>query len=150
MIKKILIATDGSETAEKAGAFAIDMASQMKCDVYCIYVADALEFLAGMDLADMYIPMKSTILERLREEGEEAIKRIKAMATKKGVNFEGIVVEGDNPVKEIFNAATIQNADIIVVGSHGKTGVMDYAMGSITTKLLGTKSPCPILVVQAD
>ena len=150
MIKKILIATDGSETAEKAGAFAIDMASQMKCDVYCIYVADALEFLAGMDLADMYIPMKSTILERLREEGEEAIKRIKAMATEKGVNFEGIVVEGDNPVKEIFNAATVQNADLIVVGSHGKTGVMDYAMGSITTKLLGSKSPCPILVVQAD
>ncbi len=150
MIKKILIATDGSETAEKAGAFAIDMASQMKCDVYCIYVADALEFLAGMELADMYIPMKSTILERLREEGEEAVKRIEDMAKAKGVNAEAIVVEGDNPVKEIFNAATTQDADLIVVGSHGKTGVMDYAMGSITTKLLGSKSPCPILVVQAD
>lgn len=150
MIKKILIATDGSETAEKAGAFAIDMASQMNCDVYCVYVADALEFLAGMDLADMYIPMKETILERLRTEGNEAIQRIKDMADGKGVNFDGIVVEGENPVKEIFNAANTQNADIIVVGSHGKTGIMDYAMGSITTKLLGSKSPCPILVVQAD
>ncbi len=142
-------ATDGSDTAENAGSFAVDLAAQLKCDLYCLYVADAAEYPAGMELADMYLPIHQVILEKLTEEGQEAIKKVEAMAAEKGVNFTGEVLKGKSPVKEIIDAAEKQGADLIVVGSHGKkTSLLDIALGEVPPQLLAARLPCPITVVR--
>ena len=149
MFKKLLIATDGSETAEKAGEFAVNLAEQMKCDLFCLFVADAAEHLAGMDLAEMYLPLHEVILEKLEEEGWAAVKRIEDMAAEKAVTCKSEVVKGPNPVKEIIEAAKKEDADLIIVGAHGKkTLLMDLALGEIPLKLLAAELPCPVTVVK--
>ncbi len=150
MIQKILIATDGSEVAKKAGAFAIDMASQLHCQVAAIFVADLYEFFRGEELAEAYVPMRDILIKELHREGTIAIDTLKDIAEKKGVNFEGEVIESDNPAKEILKTAKNKQVDLIVVGSHGKTGILDYAMGSVTTKLLHLNTTFPITIVQAE
>ncbi len=149
MIKKILVATDGSDTAEKAGTFAIELASQLGASVYGIYVADAVEFLAGMELAEMYLPTRDMILEELEKEGHQAINKLEEMAKEKGVSFSGEVVKGKDPVEEIVAAANKEGVDLIVVGSHGKkTSLIDIALGEIPPKLLSANIPCPVTVVK--
>ncbi len=149
MIKTILIATDGSTAAENAGSFAIDLADQLKCDVYTIFVADAIEYLAGMTLAEMYLPMHNELMEQLMAEGEAALKKIEDMAKQKGVGFKSEVIKGNDPVKEIIDAAKKEGVDLIVVGSHGKkTAMLDLALGEIPPKLLASDAPCPITVVK--
>ena len=149
MIKKILVATDGSDTAEKAGTFAIELASQLKCSIYALYVADAIEFLAGMKLAEMYLPTRDMIIQQLEEEGKAAISRLEDISKAKGVSFSGEVVKGNDPVEEIIAAAKRESADLIVVGSHGKkTSLLDIALGEIPPKLLSADVPCPVTVVK--
>ncbi|NPA95616.1 MAG: universal stress protein [Thermodesulfobacteria bacterium] len=149
MIKKILVATDGSDTAVKAGTFAIELASQLNASIYALYVADAIEFLAGMKLAEMYLPTRDIIIQQLEEEGKAAISRLEDIAKAKGVSFSGEVVKGNDPVEEIVSAANKESADLIVVGSHGKkTSLLDIALGEIPPKLLSANVPCPVTVVK--
>ncbi len=146
MIKKILIATDGSESAEKAASFAVDMASQLNCELFVISVVES-DILA-MELQDVYMDLRDTLLADLRQESQEAIDRIARIAKQKGIEIKGKVAEG-KPAQEIIKTAQEENADLIMVGSHGKTGILSYVMGSVTAKLLNSKLTCPICVVQA-
>ncbi len=149
MIKKILVASDGSDVAKNAAEFAMDLASQTKSDIYGMYVADAIEYLAGMNLAEMYLPMHEKIIKKLEEEGRSIVKDLEEIAAKRGVNFTGKVIKGEKPVKEIIDAARKQGADLIVVGSHGKhASIIDVAMGEVPLKLLSADLPCPVTVVK--
>ncbi len=151
MVKTILVATDGSDTAENAATFAVDLANQLNCSIYAIYVADAVEYIAGMKIAEMYLAMHESILKHIMDEAEAAVKKIEDMAAHKGVTCTTEVVKGSDPVKEIIDAARKKNADLIVVGSHGKkTSLIDLAIGEIPPKLMAADLPCPLTIVKPN
>lgn len=148
MIKKILIASDGSESSEEAGKFAVDMASQLGCEIHYLYVADAMEQLAGMNLAEEFLALRSAIVEGFKKEGKTINAKLKEFAERKGIKTSCSIMEGENPAKEIIDTAQRINADLIIIGSLGKTSPVDFFIGNIAARLLHADLPCPITIVK--
>ncbi len=123
--KKILIATDGSEFSDKAVQEALDIAAASKSEVVIVSVASS----------------DSEVREAegfVREAGEKAEKK-------------GIKVTTGTPVgtvyEKIIDVAEKENVDLIVVGSHGRTGLKRLLMGSVAERVIGHAS-CTVLVVK--
>ena len=69
-----------------------------------------------------------------------------AKAKKAGVRAVGLIVEGD-PAREIVRAGRSQRADLIVVGTHGRTGLAKFFVGSVAGRVVAT-APCPVVTVR--
>lgn len=149
MVKKIIITTDGSPFAEKAAAFGIDHAVQLKCQVVCITVIRPIETIIGMNLEYLYVEENKSLAKQLLSQGEKAVGGIVEMAKKKGVAAEGKMVHGERIEVAISDAAKEEGADMIVIGmyGHGYTGFVSPEIGSVTRRLLATALPCPLVVV---
>ena len=82
-----------------------------------------------------------------RAEGTAAIERIRDAATAEGVAFDSLVVEDHQAAKCIVDAAQSCGADLIVMGSHGRSGLAKMVLGSVATKVLAL-SPVPMLIIK--
>ncbi len=149
MIKRLLLVSDDMMFAERAGDFAINLASQLRCDVYGLFIYDSIEYLAGEELVDAFVLDREVIINQLKNEGKKALEEIRALASTNGVNFDGALIRGEDPVAEIFEIAQKKKVDMIIVGLPGKTGAIDGALGLIPARLLHAKgkSPCPITIL---
>ena len=76
-----------------------------------------------------------------------AIERIRDAATAEGVAFDSLVVEDHQAAKCIVDAAQSCGADLIVMGSHGRSGLAKMVLGSVATKVLAL-SPVPMLIIK--
>jgi hypothetical protein len=122
---RLLVASDGSVYSQAALAQALDLARLFESRLLGVSVA--------------------------REEGElpqaEAIVReMLAQANQAGLPLETRVTVGV-PDDAIVRLATEQEADLIILGSHGRTGLTRLLMGSVTERVIGS-APCPVLVVK--
>jgi nucleotide-binding universal stress UspA family protein len=135
--KSILFATDGSKYSETAANKAIGFAKSYGSEVKIICVVDVTEeFMARAPGA----------LEDLVKKAKDIVEDVKKKASSEGIKAEGIVREGE-AYRVITDTACKENTGIIVVGSHGRTGLKRLLMGSVTEKVIGY-SPCPVLVVK--
>lgn len=128
-LKKILVATDGSRYSDAAAMEAIGIAKR-----------------CGAKLTVISVVPSELIAEKEQKAAECNIKNIKDLAEKEGISVEGLIAEG-KPYEAIVNTATEKNIDLIVVGSHGRTGFEKLLMGSVTERVIGL-SPCAVLVVK--
>jgi len=124
--KRLLIAADGSPFSAVAWDVALAMAKQ----------ADSR--LLGLSAA--------------REEGDIAeaqalVHQMLLAANQEGVAFQGFSPQGQQPDDAIVQEALRQGADLIIMGSHGRTGFQKLLMGSVTERVIG-QAPCPVLVVK--
>ncbi len=140
LYRKILIPTDGSDTANKAVTHAINLAEALNAELHAMYVVDISAF-AGLPTEIVWENMKNL----LKSESDTAMKYIEKKATEKEIKFEKIVKEGV-PAKEIVKTAKEIQADLIVMGTSGRTGLDKFLLGSVAEKIIRT-SPCPVLVV---
>ena len=147
MIEKILVAVDGSQSAEKAAVFALECAEQMKAAVVCITVIRPIEAMIGMKLEYVYVEESESIANKLLAEGERNVNKIVEMGKRRGVNIEGKVVRGEIVAEAIVESAKSENADTIVVAMHGNSGFLSEDMGSVTRRLFSSSPPCPVVVV---
>ncbi|CAB3288320.1 UspA domain protein [Methanocaldococcus lauensis] len=141
MYKKIVVPTDGSDVSIEAAKHAIVIAKKFDAEIYAIYVVDVSPFVG--------IPAEGTwelISEVLREEGEEALKKIKKMAEDNDVEVHTEMIEGV-PAKEIVEYAEKKEADLIVMGTTGKTGLERILLGSVAERVI-KNAHCPVLVVK--
>lgn len=137
--KQILIATDGSKATEKAVDFGIEIAKLNGAKVYAVHVIDPIfnDLMEEAWAANAY--------EQFKKIGREAISYVEEKAKAVGVEVESIVLEG-NPAAEIVDFAEEQGVDMIVVGSLGKSGYEQFAIGSVSAKVL-RNAKVPVLVV---
>jgi nucleotide-binding universal stress UspA family protein/uncharacterized membrane protein YfcA len=126
--ERILVATDGSRYGELSAVFAGRLAKFGGLPVSVVSVASPQ--------AD----------ETQRAEGRGAVDRVRTALVKEGVEAEGALLEGD-PVSGIIAAAREREADLIVVGSHGRTGLGRLLLGSVSEGVIG-QADCPVLVVK--
>lgn len=140
--RKILIATDGSEAAENAADFGIEIAGLSRAKVYAVYVIDITPF----DSILMDETWTKDMYEQFEKTGREATSYVEENAKAAGMEAESILLKG-NPAKEILNFAEKQKVDIIVVGSLGKSGVQSFLLGNVSEKVL-RNSKIPVLVVR--
>ncbi|AEF96800.1 universal stress protein [Methanotorris igneus] len=141
LYKKIVVPTDGSDVSIEAAKHAIEIGKLMKAEIYVIYVVDIAPFI-GLPTEGLWETMK----EILNEEGEKALKKIKKMAEEHGVNVKPEILEGV-PANEIVEFAEKKRADLIVMGTSGKTGLDRFLLGSVAEKVI-RNAHCPVLVVK--
>lgn len=138
MYERILVPTDGSDAAGVAVEHAIELASFVGARLYLLYVIDT-SATAGVPRAQ-----SGTIADILEDAGRQAIDDAMERAQAAEVPTETEIREG--PVSdEIIAAAGAADADLIVMGTHGRSGIDRVLLGSVTDRVL-KRSDCPVLV----
>ena len=148
MISKILVPSDGSKTARRAAEYAVDLAKQLGASMIALTVIDQRSFIAQT------VPMSETarhtiepIADYLREAAEGYVGEIKNLCDKSGVPAE-ISIKTGHPVEEIVKAARKSKADLIVMGSHGRSALSATVLGSVSYGVIHNDKSIPILIVR--
>jgi nucleotide-binding universal stress UspA family protein len=137
--RTILHPTDFSPGSAAAFAYACDLARDSGTRLVVLHVLDA-----GVPMVAEGVVLPSN-LDELRE---TAWRELDAVHPKdSAIRFERILREGST-VAEILDAAQGLGADLIVMGTHGRTGLGRLLLGSVTEGVL-RKAPCPVLTVKA-
>jgi nucleotide-binding universal stress UspA family protein len=141
-MKKILIATDGSESAHEALEFGLDLADEQDAQAVVVHVTPSLESMAYTSYAFITPPVPHEFTDEDREPLNQAID----IATEKGVALETELLKG-NPADEIVTFADVIDADLIVVGSRGHGAIVSTLLGSVSRGVLH-ESRRPVLIVR--
>lgn len=145
MMQKIMIATDGSDAGNRATIAGIDIAHRSGGSIVAIYVMDIsrLSHLPGYAT----LPgLKEKILSMIEEEGRQAIQFAQDRAQILSVPFRGIILQG-NPSEELLKASLKHGADLIVMGSLGRTAIEKFLLGSVAEKVV-FRSEIPVLLIK--
>jgi len=146
MLKKILMATDGSETSMRAAENAVSIGKKAGAAVTAVYVVD-VHRLAQLPGYTAMPGIKDNLMELMFKEGGEALEEIGDMARDAGVAYERVVAEGD-PGEELLKLCRDPGFDLIVLGTIGKSGLKRFLLGSVAEKVV-RHSHVPVLVVPA-
>ncbi len=142
MYKRVLVPLDGSELAEVVFAYARELAARLGLDLVLLHVASPHE----RDL----IPLHRAYVERaagiLRRESEELQKKVGIQPKGGGVAAEGELAVG-HAAEEILSCALRQNIDLILMATHGRSGIKRWALGSVADKVLRA-SKIPVWLVR--
>jgi len=137
---RLLYPTDGSEESDAALPYAVDLAEEFGASLRILSVVDDRAFGVGNAL--------SGVLPEMREHHQDAVDRAAEYADDHGVLPEPAVIQGV-PYEEIVSDAGVSSVDLIVMGSHGVTGVEHALIGSVAEKVL-RRASMPVLVVPSD
>ena len=132
MIKKILIATDGSESAQEAVEFGLEFAAEQHAEPVFIHVAPAIDTLP---IPGFGIGGPAAMPHVLSEHDRSPLERATELAARKGLDAKTKLVVG-HPAKEIVHHADAIDADLIVVGSHGHGVIASALIGSVSLGVL--------------
>ncbi len=143
--KNILLATDGSRHSVAAATEAIELVKRNGSKLVAVAVVPS-ESASPMDIVSSHM-QRNLIADTELKEAEKNVQAIKTSAQKEGMSVEGLVLSG-KPSETIINAAKEKNADLIVLGSHGKTGLESLLMGSVAERVI-VLSQSSVLVVKA-
>ncbi|WP_034298819.1 universal stress protein [Herbaspirillum sp. RV1423] len=146
MYKHILVPLDGSTTAEQAVHEACSLAQLCKAQVRLLHVLDMATYSNGFEQPEVYI---STIRPLALQEAEEMLARHRAMLEAKGIDVDTEIREslGARVADIIVERAVATEADLIVIGTHGRRGMRRFVMGSDAEQVART-SPVPVLLVK--
>lgn len=142
--KRILVPVDGSSTSAKGLATAIELCKETGAKLMLLHVVDDYPAFAMPDIGVNVAPM----LEALRQTGRTTLEAIADKAKKAGVHPETCMVEnlGERVADSIVGKARRWDADLIVMGTHGRHGVSRVLIGSVAEKIVRT-SAVPVLTV---
>jgi universal stress protein A len=146
--KKILVPTDFSEYADNALKLAIDIARQYKSKIFLLHVIDDRFQFCEFDYC-----LDGKLLEKIYKESlTNANAKMKKEVKKVTDNHSGIEIVFDTkrgiPYEEILEEQGKKGIDLIVIASHGKTGILKNLLGNIVEKVTkGAK--CPVLLIRS-
>ncbi|MDA8446912.1 universal stress protein [Paracidovorax valerianellae] len=144
MFKHILLPVDGSPTSMTAVAKAAGLAKAFGSAVTALYVVDPYPFTGvGADFAYG----QSQYLSAATKEANEALEGAKKALEEAGVPVTTVIGEGHAVHDGILRALETTQADLIVMGSHGRRGLEKLVLGSVTQRVLGVVH-VPVLVVR--
>jgi nucleotide-binding universal stress UspA family protein len=142
-ISRILVPTDFSEDATAAFQYALELARTFRAHVHLLHVIED-PVAAGMWSSEVYTTEIAGLQIKLVRDAEERLKReIPPDAGR--VSTE---VRSGGATQQILDAARERDADLIVMGTHGRTGVAHVVMGSVAERVL-RRAPCPVLTLRA-
>lgn len=141
-IKKILCAVDFSEHSPAVAAYAGELAKALGAKIICLYVAPSLSQYVGF-----HVPPSS--IENFV--GEIVSGAEGTMSAFLGENFQGVQTEGHvvtgYAAEEIFAMAAKENADLIIMGTHGRKGIDRILFGSVAEKVV-KGARCPVMTIR--
>ena len=146
MFKKILLATDGSPASTRAAELAVGLARTCRAKLAVVYVVDPYPYLGVGDTNPVGF---QAYMSAAYEHAAQARAKVEALVSKDGqaMELQWRLAEDKHASEGILQAATEEGADLIVVGSHGRTGIGRMLLGSIAAKVV-SQSPVPVLVAR--
>jgi nucleotide-binding universal stress UspA family protein len=145
MFKTILLPTDGSDLSQKATATAIQFAQLNQAGIVAVYVVQPVPLTPMADGSTMLDA--GAYDQQMQTAAEEVLDKVRTAAQAASVPFEGVIALSPRPADEIVDAANKYHCDVIVMGSHGRTGLNKLLVGSETEKVLA-HTTLPVLVVR--
>lgn len=145
MFDRVLIPTDGSEAVSPAEDTAIDLAEIHGATLHVLYIVDQPTIVSGTGEG---VPGLDNLLDALEKVGKEATGDIATRANDRGIGATTAVRRG-NPHDDILKYAEGHDIDVIVIGTHGRTGVKRALLGSVTEDVV-RHSEIPVLTVHRD
>jgi len=138
-MERLLVATDGSEASRNAVAVGLELAKVCSSKLEVIAVAVVLTNLEY----DGALPW---VIDDAEKEMQKKLEAVKDMVKEEGIDCEIIVHRAEDPYLEIVDEAVKNKADMIIIGTHGRTGVKRFVMGSVAGNVIG-HAPCKVLVI---
>jgi nucleotide-binding universal stress UspA family protein len=154
MFHKILVAIDDSELSNQAFEQGISLAKAFQANLHLVHVLSPLkkeyEDASALAFGGGYYPeaFDEAMRERwqtLEEEGLELLRTKAQQATAAGVTAEFTQMLGQ-PGEKICELAQSWDADLIIIGSHGRTGLNEFFMGSVSNHV-SHHAPCSVMIV---
>jgi nucleotide-binding universal stress UspA family protein len=136
-LEKVLLATDGSQHSEGAIREAIIFAAKCSSKLYACM---------ALEINPEYATTSTNVFEKEEAEAEAHLESIKARAEKEGLSCETTLHEGIDAAEAIVEDAAEKKVDMIVIGRHGRKGLLKALMGEVAAKVV-TNASCKVLVV---
>ncbi|MBR0749535.1 universal stress protein [Bradyrhizobium japonicum] len=140
MYSHILIPTDGSELAERGVAHGMALAKSLGATVSVIFVVEPFS-----EVSSRFLEAVVAYVEFRKQQATSVLDRVANEAKTAGISCQTIQVESGQPHQAIIAAAADKGCDLIVMSSHGRSGVAALLIGSVTSKVL-THAKIPVMV----
>jgi len=142
-IKKVLVPIDFSDYSKSSLRYAVNFAKQFNAEIFLVYVVEPVIYPPDFSMGQIAIPsVNAEWDERAREE----LKNLAKTEIPEGVKVKTILKNG-KPFLEIIDTASEENIDLIIIATHGHSGVEHILFGSTAEKVV-RKAPCPVLTLR--
>jgi nucleotide-binding universal stress UspA family protein len=144
--RHILVAVDGSETAAAGLDEAIRFARLTQASLHVVHMVDALERASGFETCDTYA---NEVVPHMRAAGQAVLKAAEERAAAHGITANARLIEASasNTAESILQAAQTVQADLIVLGTHGRRG-LDRAFAGSDAEQVVRRAQVPVLLVR--
>ena len=142
-IKKILVPIDFSDYSKNSLKYAVNFADQFNSEITLIYVVEPVIYPPDFSMGQIAIPSVNAEWDlKAKEELEKLAKQEIPESVKVSVK-----IKTGKPFLEIIDTAAEENVDLIIIATHGHSGVEHILFGSTAEKVV-RKAPCPVLTLR--
>lgn len=143
-IKKILLPIDGSDSSMDAARYAVRLAAMSGAEILCIHAVVSLPYAEHKSGGALL----ATYLEEAKRHADQWFDQVQEMASKTGVKVTSeTLLDVASIADVIINYAASHQADLIVIGTRGRTGLKRFLLGSVASAVV-SHAACPVLVVK--
>ena len=142
-LKKILVPTDFSPCSQKALQYALPFAEEFGAQILLVHVVEPVFVPENLMMAAPELPELGASLVT---EARDRLSRVSQQTVPAAIRVETVVRVGQ-PYREIIETARTEDADLIVIATHGYTGLKHVFLGSTAERVV-RHSPCPVLTVR--
>jgi nucleotide-binding universal stress UspA family protein len=143
-LKRILVPTDFSDFSKQAARYGCELAARFESNIDLLHVIE----LPVMAMPSPGAPLPDELIAGAETHAKEEIERWLTPEMRAGLDISHHVCRGA-PFLEIVRFALENNSDLIVIGTHGRTGLVHALIGSVAEKVV-RKAPCPVLSVRPE
>ncbi|USZ69807.1 universal stress protein (plasmid) [Halorussus salilacus] len=140
MYERILVPTDGSDAVDPAVDHAIDLAKTYDAELHA---------LNAVNVGTLSSDHQSSVVDRLEKAGADATDAVAERAADAGLANVTTAVVRERPAAAILDYAEREGVDLVVMGTHGRSGMDRHLIGSVTEKVV-RQSDVPVLSVCSD
>ncbi|WP_397410708.1 universal stress protein [Polaromonas sp.] len=144
MFKNILLATDGSDASAHAAELAINLARTHGAKLTALYVVDPYPYLSIGETNPLGV---QAYMAAAQKHAAQAHAKVAALCAAPGVKLEARMAENVSAASGIVQTVKDEGADLVVMGSHGRTGIARLVLGSVASKV-AAESPVPVLIAR--